>query len=65
MQAIRSNAIIQCIYPQVLQNHHPYAHWVGSARMGKSIEDSVLDENTKVHGVHDLYVAGAGFSSRI
>jgi choline dehydrogenase len=43
----------------ILANHHPYAHWVGSARMGSSIDNSVVSESGKVHGVENLFVGDA------
>lgn len=43
----------------ILANHHPYAHWVGSAKMGSDIDNSVVDESGKVHGVSNLYVGDA------
>jgi hypothetical protein len=34
-------------------------HQIGTARMGKSAADSVVNEDCKVHGVSGLYVAGS------
>jgi choline dehydrogenase-like flavoprotein len=34
-------------------------HQMGGARMGRHAEDSVVDPNLRIHGVRDLYVAGA------
>jgi len=34
-------------------------HHIGTVRMGNSPRDSVVDINGRVHGVHNLYVAGS------
>lgn len=35
-----------------------HSHFIGGTRMGKSSENSVVDENLKVHGFDNLYVSG-------
>jgi choline dehydrogenase-like flavoprotein len=34
-------------------------HYIGTTRMSRSEGDGVVDENAKVHGIDNLYVAGA------
>jgi choline dehydrogenase-like flavoprotein len=34
-------------------------HHIGTVRMGRGPRDSVVDSNGRVHGVHNLYVAGS------
>ena len=34
-------------------------HYIGTTRMSGSGQDGVIDENAKVHGIDNLYVAGA------
>jgi choline dehydrogenase-like flavoprotein len=37
----------------------PNGHHMGTTRMSVKVEEGVVDENLKVHGVDNLYVAGA------
>lgn len=41
----------------------PHAHHMGTTRMAKSPEHGVVDENCKVFGVENLYVAGSSIFS--
>ena len=34
-------------------------HYIGTTRMGKTPDDSVVDANCKVHGIDNLYIAGS------
>lgn len=35
-----------------------HSHFIGGTRMGLSAQDSVVDQNLKVHGVDNLYISG-------
>ncbi|MBY0472336.1 GMC family oxidoreductase [bacterium] len=41
------------------ENNHRLAHACGTARMGKAIENSVVDFSGRVHEVENLYVVDA------
>jgi choline dehydrogenase-like flavoprotein len=34
-------------------------HHMGGTRMGTKIEDSVVDQNLKVHGIDNLFISGS------
>lgn len=35
-----------------------HSHFIGGTIMGKGDDDSVVDENLKVHGIDNLYISG-------
>jgi hypothetical protein len=35
-----------------------HSHFIGGTTMGKKSDDSVVDENLKVHGIDNLYISG-------
>jgi len=43
----------------VRYNSYCNSHWVGSAKMGSSVENSAINENLQVHNVKGLYVTDA------
>jgi choline dehydrogenase-like flavoprotein len=44
---------------QMLWSSNGASHHMGTTRMSQSAQHGVVDENCKVHGVHNLFVAGS------
>jgi choline dehydrogenase-like flavoprotein len=47
------------VAPQILRDGAYGGHHIGTARMGASAATSVVDRDCRVHGMHNLFVAGS------
>lgn len=58
-QLIRSGYGRAGVFAGSTQKIHGGGHLMGTTRMGKEIEDSVVDSNCKVHQTENLYIVGS------
>ena len=65
---IKSNILFDDNYKSFPENIQKYwdqaaldtqSHHIGTTRMGKKLETSVVNENLKVHGIKNLFISGS------